>query len=145
MRLFATLGISGSALTAQRLRMDIIANNLANVDTTRTASGEPYRRMVPVFAPLSNRAFADLLAEARGTASLGGVKVTAIRPDPSPFKLKYDPGHPDAGPDGYVRLPNVDAATEMVDLISATRSYEANVTALNAAKAMFLKALEIGR
>jgi len=129
-RLFGAIDISASALTAERLRLDVIAENLANAGTTRTAEGGPYRRKVVLFAP-------------RG--GVGGVRVVGIARDPSPFRLRYDPGHPDADAAGYVRLPNVDVVKEMVDLITATRAYEANVTAIGAAKAMFQRALDIGR
>lgn len=138
MALFSGLQISASALTAERLRMDVISSNLANVNTTRTAAGGPYRRQVATLA-------AAPLGFGAALAAAGGVRVEAISADPAPFKLKYDPGHPDAGPDGFVRLPNVDVLAEMVDLLAASRSYEANVTAFNAGKAMFLRALEIGR
>lgn len=125
--LLGSLEISGSALTAERLRMDLIAQNLANTETTRTPQGGPYRRRVPVFAVAEN----------------GGVAVSAVVEDPSPFKLKYDPSHPDAGPDGYVQMPNVDVAAEMVDLMAAARAYEASVTALVTSRGMVLKSLEI--
>lgn len=125
--LLGSLEISGSALTAERLRMDLIAQNLANAETTRTPQGGPYRRRVPVFVVAEN----------------GGVAVGAVVEDPAPFKLKYDPSHPDAGPDGYVRMPNVDVAAEIVDLMAAARAYEASVAALVTARGMVLKSLEI--
>lgn len=147
MNIFRAMDISASALTAQRLRLDTIANNLANVDTTRTESGGPYRRQVLVFeSRTAPSAFAQSLQQAQEQgADLGGVRVARIDEDQSPFKLKYDPGHPDADAQGYVKLPNVDTVTEMVDMISATRSYEANITAINSAKAMISQALQIGR
>ncbi|NLW25335.1 MAG: flagellar basal body rod protein FlgC [Clostridia bacterium] len=144
MSLFNTFKISASGLAAERLRMDLIADNIANAETTRTAEGGPYRRKLAVFTPY--RSFENVL---RGELSLQGVKVEKIIEDRSPFKLVYDPDHPDAIPagpqQGYVQMPNVNIVEEMVDMISATRAYEANVTALNAAKSMALKALEIGR
>jgi len=153
---FTAMDASASGLTAQRLRLDLIANNLANINTTRTPEGGPYRREVAVFAPRQAGGFGAMLAARLGgvpgrfaggvTESPGtGVMVQQIVSDPSPFKRRYDPQNPDAGPDGYVLMPNVDLVTEMVDLLSATRSYEANVTVLNAAKAMAQKALELGR
>jgi len=141
---------SASGLTAQRLRLDLIANNIANINTTRTPQGGPYRREVAVFVPRQAGGFgavlqASLGGVARPVAPGTGVAVQQIVADPSPFKRRYDPQNPDAGPDGYVLMPNVDLVTEMVDLMSATRSYEANVTVLNATKTMAEKALELGR
>ncbi|MCG0274594.1 MAG: flagellar basal body rod protein FlgC [Thermosediminibacteraceae bacterium] len=138
--------ISASGLTAQRLRMDVISNNIANVNTTRTEEGGPYRRQRVVFQERKRDiTFRDLLEGSYLKQMGAGVRVVAIEEDPSPFKLVYDPSHPDADDNGYVRMPNVNIVTEMVDMISATRSYEANVTAINAAKSMINKALEIGR
>lgn len=141
---FNALVSSASGLTAERLRMDIISNNVANANTTRTETGGPFRRRVAVLESISP--FQTFLEQARrGGPPEGGVRVARIVEDPRPFKVKYDPSHPDADENGYVRLPNVEIVTEMVDLISASRAYEANVTALNAFKSMALKALEIGR
>lgn len=147
MRLFRAIEASASGLTAERLRMDIIANNIANANSTRTAEGGPYRRQVAVFAPREASTFAAVFGRSLdGDAQVGsGVRVVGIQQDPSPPKIMYDPSHPDADAQGYVRLPNVNVVTEMVDLISASRAYEANVTAMNSAKAMAMKALEIGR
>ncbi len=152
MNLFAAMDISASALTAERLRMDIISNNLANVNTTRTENGGPYRRQIPVFTPREADArhpFRPVRPSARlhrSSVSSGmGVRVSAIIEDPSPPQLRYDPGHPDADENGMVAMPNVHPVHEMVDLISASRAYEANVTAINAFKSMAMKALEIGR
>jgi flagellar basal-body rod protein FlgC len=150
MSIFQSLNITASALTAQRLRMDVISSNMANVDTTRArlvnGKWEPYRRKLVVMEPRQEGFATYLQAAMDRPDSVGnGVKVTKIVEDPSPFKLVYDPSHPDAGPDGYVRLPNVDPLKEMVDLIGATRSYEANVTVFNASKGMLMKALEIGK
>nr|WP_216366283.1 flagellar basal body rod protein FlgC [Geobacillus sp. BMUD] len=148
--MFQSLNISASALTAQRLRMDVIASNIANADTTRArlvnGQWEPYRRKMVIIEPRSG-SFSGYLQAALGLADGGdgGVRVREIVDDPAPFKLVYDPDHPDASADGYVRLPNVDPLKEMVDLIGATRSYEANVTVLNASKGMLMKALEIGK
>lgn len=140
--------ISASALTAQRLRMDVISSNIANAETTRAgyANGQfvPYRRKEVVFAPAAP-SFRNLLNERLNAAGAAGVQAVAIREDPTPFKTVYNPSHPDADENGMVSMPNVDILKEMVDMISASRSYEANVTALNASKAMFMKSLEIGR
>jgi flagellar basal-body rod protein FlgC len=155
---FSALQTSASGMTAERLRMDVIANNIANVNTTRDASGapNPYRRQMVV---LGNRpSFAQAMAQALGEADdaqydpadpyaqVGrGVRVLQIVEDQRPFKMKYDPTHPDADEKGWVKLPNVDTVTEMVDLISASRAYEANVTTMNAFKAMVTSALQIGK
>ncbi|WP_027090876.1 flagellar basal body rod protein FlgC [Cohnella thermotolerans] len=140
--------ISASALTAQRLRMDVISSNIANAETTRASyvNGEfvPYRRKMVVVEPIKAN-FADMLNGKLDALSSQGVQVTAIQEDSTPFKQVYDPTHPDADANGMVSMPNVDILKEMVDMISATRSYEANVTALNASKALFAKSLEIGR
>ncbi|TNU30802.1 flagellar basal body rod protein FlgC [Bacillus velezensis] len=147
---FQSLNISGSALTAQRVRMDVVSSNLANMDTTRSkqVNGEwvPYRRKL-VSLQSGGESFSSLLhSKMNGTGSAGnGVKVSGVTEDPSAFNLVYDPENPDANKDGYVQKPNVDPLKEMVDLVSSTRSYEANVTALNASKGMLLKALEIGK
>ncbi len=147
MSFFSSLDISASGLTAQRLRMDLISQNIANANTTRTENGTPYRRKVLVFQQRDgNRPFSDYLSDAsRAKIGGGGVRVLRIVEDTSPLKKIYDPGHPDADQNGYVHMPNVDITTEMVNMISATRSYEANVSALNATKSMAMKALEIGR
>ncbi len=148
MRIFHTLDVAASGLTSERLRLDIIANNLANASTTRTPEGGPYIRQLAVVAsrgPERSGPFATANGSDPASAVGSGVRVLGIARDPSPPVLKYDPSHPDANEEGFVLLPNVNVVTEMVDLISATRAYEANVTALNAAKQMFLKALEIGR
>jgi len=146
MGIFSSMEISASGLTAQRLRMDVISNNIANVNTTRTEEGGPYRRQRVVFQERKRDiTFRDLLEGSYLKQMGAGVRVVAIEEDPSPFKLVYDPSHPDADDNGYVRMPNVNIVTEMVDMISATRSYEANVTAINAAKSMINKALEIGK
>ncbi|WP_055071323.1 flagellar basal body rod protein FlgC [Clostridium massiliamazoniense] len=132
--LFSSMRISASGLSAERLRMDIIANNVANSNTTRTDSGTAYRRKIAVFKE-------NLDSELKPK----GVKAVAIREDNSELKAKYDPTHPDANEEGYVLMPNVNILNEMADMIAASRSYEANVNTLNASKSMFMKALEIGR
>ncbi len=146
MGFFRSLDISASGLTAQRLRMDIISENLANISTTRTAAGGPYRRRFTTFEQAGTPAFSSVLQNTldNGYAS-AGVRVASIQEDPSEFKRVYDPTHPDAGADGFVLMPNVDVEREMVDMISASRAYEANVTAMNALKAMAVKALNIGK
>jgi len=125
--------------------MDVISENIANANTTRTANGDPYRRKMVIFQEKENSAFSSYLVNEESKYSGSGVRVTSIEEDTSPFKYVYEPGHPDAQPDGYVRMPNVDMVKEMMDMISATRSYEANVTSINATKSMAMKALEIGR
>ena len=145
MNLLGAIRISGSGMTAQRLRLDVIANNIANVNTTRTPQGGPYRRRVVVFEPLPARFDEALMGYISPLEAGGGVIVVGIQEDDSPPKLIYDPGHPDADQDGYVAMPNVDIIREMVDMISASRAYEANVAAMNAARMMMLKALDIIR
>ncbi|MCP1144039.1 flagellar basal body rod protein FlgC [Lysinibacillus endophyticus] len=151
MSIFSSMNTTASALTAQRLRMDVISSNIANIDTTRArqvnGEWEPYRRK-SVTLTEDNGQFSSFLNKAMNKKENAGngVKVTSIREDnQTPFKLVYNPTHPDANEDGYVEMPNVDVLTEMVDLISATRSYEANVTVFNASKSMLTKALEIGK
>ncbi|MGI9951220.1 flagellar basal body rod protein FlgC [Moorellaceae bacterium AZ2] len=141
MELLPALAISSSGLTAERLRIDLIASNLANINTTRTAGGGPYRRRVAVFAERLQEAVAPQGNQSPG----GGVRVAAIVEDSTPPRLVYDPSHPDADARGYVAFPNINVVNEMVDLITAARAYEANATVFNAAKTMSLKALEIGR
>lgn len=144
MSFLRALDISASGLTAQRLRMDVIAENIANIDTTRTAEGTPYQRRYTVMSENKQDNFGAYYERALGnTQQYSGVKVVEIGEDDAPFKLDYDPTHPDANEEGYVQRPNVDLAVEMVDMMAATRSYEANVTAVNAIKTMALKALEI--
>jgi len=152
MSVFSSMRTSASGLTSQRLRMDVISNNIANAETTRTAEGGAYRRQEVVFSPnqVGQVPFIDLL---RGDAKAGnvpGVNTEGVQPqgiveDKAPMRRVYDPGHPDAGPDGYVEYPNVNIVTEMTDMLSATRSYEANVTVFNSVKQMAQRALDIGR
>ena len=152
MSFFSALRTSASGLTAQRLRMDLISNNIANAETTRTAEGGAYRRQMALFTPKTDgrASFFDLLRGdsqpgQAGKPSVEGVQTLQIVPDQAPMRMVYDPSHPDANEDGYVEYPNVNPVTEMTDMLSATRSYEANVTVLNAAKAMAQRALDIGR
>ncbi|MGP4059821.1 flagellar basal body rod protein FlgC [Halobacillus sp. H74] len=150
MSIFHSMNTSASALTSQRLRMDVASSNIANANSTRATLNEngewePYRRKMVVFQPAENN-FQNFLHKAAQQDSPGsGVKATQIREDEEPFKVVFNPNHPDAGEDGYVQVPNVDPLQEMVDMMSATRSYEANVTSVNASKSMLMKALEIGR
>ncbi|AFK86785.1 MULTISPECIES: flagellar basal body rod protein FlgC [Thermoanaerobacterium] len=143
-----SIDISATGLTAERLRMDVISQNIANVDTTRTSNGGPYRRKLVVLKEIDNQnSFNDMLNAARNSSSVGnGVEVVSIEEDnKTPFNRVYDPGNPDADSTGYVNYPNVNIVSEMVDMISATRAYEANVTAVNSTKSMIEKALEIGK
>ncbi len=146
MGVFTALRISASALTAERLRMDVIANNIANQQTTRAADGKPYRRRVAVFIPLEAHKAPGRAREInRSMPDQMGVRVAAIVEDPRPGMRVYNPDHPDADAEGYVTYPNVDIVTEMVDMMSATRAYEANLVAAQAAKQMAARALDIGR
>ena len=142
------LRTAGSALTAQRLRMDVISSNLANAEATSTPEGGPYKRERVVFEPALRDSISKLndssSSIAHGAAP-GGVRVKAIQQDTEDPRMVFDPTHPDADADGFVAYPNVDMVTEMTDMLSATRSYEANITIVNVAKAMAQKALEIGR
>ncbi len=134
MGLFNTMRISASGLSAERLRMDTITSNMTNATTTRGEDGKPYIRKIAVFQ--------ENLDKEKG---LNGVKAVEIVEDESPLKNVYDPTHPDADENGYVTMPNVNLLNEMADMISASRSYEANVDTLNATKSMFTKTLELGR
>ena len=140
----AAYAISASGLRAQRLRMDVIAANLANAQSTRTPEGGPYRRRDVVLEALPQGGTFDDMLAASG-ASGPGVRVARIVEDQQPPQLVFDPGHPDADAKGYVAMPNVNVVTEMVEMMSATRAYEANVAALNATKRLLEAALEIGR
>ena len=152
MSYFSSLRTSSSGLTAQRLRMDLISNNIANAETTRTPEGGPYRRQQVLFTPkvaaklpIGSFMRGGVAAIASTSGLIEGVQPLKIIQDESPLRQVYDPGHPDANPNGFVEYPNVNVVTEMTDMLSATRSYEANVTVLNAAKQMAQRALEIGR
>lgn len=143
MSAFNSLRISSSGLSAERLRMDTIASNIANVSTTRGEDGQPYKRKIAVFEE-------NLTQEMNKNTNtyenkLNGVKAVGIVNDNSELRRVYDPSHPDADNEGYVLMPNVNVLNEMADMIAATRAYEANVTAINSEKSMFMKALEIGR
>jgi flagellar basal-body rod protein FlgC len=145
MDFFSSMNVSASALTAERTRMNLISSNLANANATRTPEGGPYKRKDAVFTatPLDNP-FARALNSAAGK-EVRQVEVSRVVEDQSPPRMQFDPSHPDANPEGYVAMPNVNVMEEMADMISATRTYEANVTAVQAAKSMALKTLEIGR
>lgn len=145
MNFFNAFRISASGMTAQRLRMNVATSNLANINTTRTRRGGPYRRKDVVFEsqPFPG-SFRNSLRSAMAR-NLSGVKVSKIIEDPRPPISKYDPQHPDADRKGYIKVPRINLMEEMVNMMSATRSYEANVTAIKATKDMALKALEIGR
>jgi flagellar basal-body rod protein FlgC len=149
--LFGALGISGSGMTAERLRMDVVSENLANADTTRGVNGKPYVRKEVVLQQTGGQSFGAVLAGVQGGAQKAGsldgagVRVSGVVDDPSPGRRVYDPGHPDADAQGYVTLPNVSSVTEMVDLITASRGYEANAAAMSATKSMFTKTLDLLR
>ncbi len=151
MAMFDSFNIASTGLTAQRLRMDLISNNIANATTTRTPEGGPYSRKRAIFAPVNVRPFykSPLVPDRIEHGPGRGVRVVKIEDDGAPPRLVYDPHHPDAikiGPKkGYVEMPNVNVVTEMTDLISASRSYEANIMMVNNAKQMFSRALELGR
>lgn len=150
MKLFQGMDISASALTTQRLRMDVISANIANAETTRgkyvDGKWQPYTRKLVEVQANTKSGFRQVLNQyINREPELSGVKVSGIVEDKSPYKKVYQPTHPDADENGFVYYPNVDILKEMVDMISATRAYEANVTALNSTKAMLMKALEIGK
>lgn len=151
MSMFGGIDAAASGLTAERLRMDVISNNIANVNSTRTVDGGPFKRKYVVFQPreAEKNSFSAMLEGAMNQGSKNragdGVRAIGIGTDDSMGKLVYDPGHPDANADGYVELPNVDIVTEMVDMITASRAYEANVTTINAAKSMAQQALNISK
>lgn len=138
-----SLKIAGSALTAHRFRIDTIAQNLANINTTRTEDGTPYARKLVVLQE-RNASFTNVLNKARKMKG-GGVQVQAVLESKEPFIPVYDPKHPDANAEGYVMMPNVNTTEEQIDLMAASRAYEANLTALNVVKTMAMKALEIGK
>lgn len=147
MSMFLGIDAAASGLTAERLRMDVISNNLANINTTRTEEGGAYKRKYVVFKPreADPNSFQSILSRITERPVAGeGVRAVAIEADQSEGPLVYDPGHPDADADGYVEHSNVNVVAEMVDMITASRAYEANVTTINAAKTMMSKILEIG-
>jgi flagellar basal-body rod protein FlgC len=150
MGIFSAMNIASTGLTAQRLRMDVIANNIANEHTTRTTDGGPFRRRRVILRPRNDELEfkTRFLPQALWRGMGEGVRVIKIEEDMSPLRLVYDPNHPDAiktGPkQGYVEYPNVNVVTEMVDLISASRAYEANVTIIQNSSQMFMRGLDIG-
>lgn len=159
MNLFGMMDTSGSAMQAERMRAEVVAANMANAETTRTASGGPYKRQHVVFvANPAEQSFAGALTNATGLTPLqplqrmssaalpmGGVHIAQVVADPAPPLRRYDPGHPDAGPDGYVAYPDINPVTEMVDLMGATRAYGLNASAVQAEKGMIAAALEIAK
>lgn len=149
MSFLSSLNISASGMTAQRARLDVAAENIANIETTRTESGGPYRRRMIVLEA-KNDSFSQVLSQTmartgRSAQTTAGVRATQILEDPTELKAVYEPDHPDADEQGYVRMPNIDMVKEMTDGMAATRSYEANITAFNAVKLMAQKALEVGK
>ena len=137
--------VSGSGMTAQRMRMNTISSNLANVNTTRTPEGGPYRRKDVVLEAMpEQRNFGEILID-KGDRNLQRVQVTDVHVDRRAPLMKYDPDHPDAGPDGYVAMPNINVMEEMANMIQAQRSYEANVSAFNTSKNLALSAIDLGR
>jgi flagellar basal-body rod protein FlgC len=148
MSFFDAINVAGSGLTAERLRMDVTAENLANAQTTDGPGGQPYRRQEVVLQQVGGSSFGSELAGALGTndtnsAPAGGVEVAGIVNDPTPDQLVYDPGHPGANAQGYVKMPNVNPVTEMTDLISESDDYQSDVTAMNTAKTMYSSTLQI--
>ena len=147
MSMFLGIDAAASGLTAERLRMDVISNNIANANTTRTQEGGAYHRRYVVFEPRakSGNSFSSFLQRSVNKLEAGdGVRAVSIGTDETQGPLVYDPGHPDANAQGYVERPNVNIVAEMVDMITASRAYEANTTTINAAKSMVTKALEMG-
>jgi len=145
MSIFDSINISASALTAEKTRIDIINKNMANANTTRATGGMPYRRQMVVYEENKKTPFPAYLEKHNNKFNGKGVVISEIVEDDTPFKLVYEPGHPDADENGYVRMPNVEIVKEMVDMIDAQRAYEANITAMNTTKSMLMKALDIGR
>lgn len=147
MSMFSAFNINASGLTAQRLRMDVISENVANAQTTRTEDGTPYRRKVVTFAQKGNQtSFSKVLGSVTNGYTGQGVKVDGIHEDyKTEMNMVYDPAHPDADENGYVTFPNVNIITEMTNLIDASRAYEANSTAFNASKSMALQGLELNK
>lgn len=155
MAFLSSMNITGSGLTAQQLRLDVISENVSNINTTRVEGGDgPYqRKMVVMVADEGRNTFRDVLAQAAGgipaatgdLSETGGVRVTQIVEDTSPFKLQYDPSHPDANEEGYVEMPNVDLVKEITDAMAATQAFSANVTAFNTLKTVATRALDIGK
>ncbi len=144
MSFLSSLDITGSALTAQNYRMSLISQNLANSSTTKTEDGGPYKRKQAIFEERS-LSFSEVLNGKMNEQTQGGVRVSRVVESDTPFVPVYDPAHPHADENGYVMYPNVNSTEELTDLMAATRAYEANITALNAIKAIAAKALEIGK
>ncbi len=147
MDFFNAMDISTTGIIAQRYRMNVVAENLANVESTRTANGGPYRRkQIVISAVDGNKPFVDVLMGVQGEIpGLAGVRVADVVEDPTPFKMVHRPGHPDADQNGYVAMPNVNPILEMSDILLATRAYEANITAFSTAKSMIAKAMELAK
>ncbi len=145
MDFFSSINVSSSALSAERTRMNLISSNLANASATRTAEGGPYKRKDAVFTATPMESRFNRALDGATAQQVRQVEVSRIVEDQNPPRMQYDPGHPDADPQGYVAMPNVNVVEEMADMIGATRAYEANVTAVQAAKSMAMKTLEIGR
>ena len=147
MDFISSMEISASGLSAQRTRLNIISQNIANANVTRTAEGGPYRRQITVLSaePFRNQLQKAIDQPPYRADPRRGVLVDEVKTDPTPFKRVFDPSHPDADDEGYVNMPNVEIVTEMTNLINASRSYDANVSAVQATKNMAMKALEIGR
>ncbi|WKY48583.1 flagellar basal body rod protein FlgC [Eubacteriaceae bacterium ES3] len=143
MSILSSFDISGSGMTAQKYRLDIVSQNIANAQATRTENGEAYRRKMVILQSSDVQSFQEVLNNEIGVQKQG-VEVAAVVEDESPLVPVYDPTHPDANEDGYVMYPNVNTAQEMIDALGASRAYEANVTAFNATKSIAMKALEIG-
>lgn len=143
MDLFRALDISASALAAQRTRMEVITENLANADTAVGANGRPYQRKVVRLQSIEPESFPSALG--RAGSPRGGVQVTGVTETQDPPRRVYQPGHPQAGPDGFLELPNLNPLVEMVDMLASTRAYEANVTAFQATKSMAAKLIELLR
>lgn len=139
-----SMNIAGSAMSAERLRMDVALQNIANANTTKAGDGEPYRRQQVVFTE-KKMSFKDALKNASASAQGGGVYVSEVVESQRDFIPVYDPSHPDANEEGYVMMPNVDTTEERIDLMAASNAYEANLTALSLVKSLALKALEIGK
>ena len=145
MDFFSSMRVSASGLDAQMKRMNTISSNIANAETARGVDGGPYRRKDPVLAAQTDRETFGEVLENQLDEDVQGVQVVEIHEDTRPPRMVYNPSHPMANAEGYVAMPNVNPVEEMANMISAQRSYEANVTSMNAAKAMAQKALEIGR
>lgn len=145
MSIFKSFGVNASGMTAERYRMDIISQNVANANTTRTENGTPYRRKIVTFAERSEdiTSFGTIFRRARGMDVGNGVKAIGVFEDQSDYTMVYDPSHPDADENGYVNYPNVNIVTEMTNMIDAERAYQANATAFNASKAIAMKGLDI--